>query len=449
MLERKAYRRLLDWKRESRGGTAMLVEGARRVGKSTLVGEFARREYRSHLVIDFSTAPGDVVDLFENRRSDVRGFLALLSAYYDVEFFERDTLIVFDEVQFLPVARSFIKHLVADGRYDYIETGSLISIRQNVEGILIPSEEESMRLEPLDFEEFLWAVGSRPLADMLRETARTLRPLPDMLHRKAMELLRAYALVGGMPQAVVEYADSRDPRAPERVKRSILRLYRSDVVKFAGRDTAKVLSIFDDIPAQLSKHEKRFTLASLGDNARRRDYENAFFWLEDARITNTCYNATDPQVGLSLYRDRPTFKCYMADTGLLSSMVYADNRDASARFYRDVLFGRLEVNEGMVMENIVAQMLTAAGHRLYFYSRYDKADSQNTMEIDFLITREDPKARICPIEVKSTKRYATASLDKFKARFGKRIGRQIILHTGNIERGSELDRLPVYLAAFL
>ncbi|MEG1561222.1 MAG: ATP-binding protein [Raoultibacter sp.] len=448
MLERKAYKELLNWKNTQQGQSALLIEGARRVGKSLLAEEFGKREYRSYLLIDFSKAAEDVKNLFRTKREDLDSFFSFLSVYYNTAFYERETLLIFDEVQLFPEARSFIKHLVADGRYDYLETGSLISIKRNVQDILIPSEEETLELNPFDFDEFLWAIDERALANLLRETAASLTPLPVLLHRKAMELFRTYILVGGMPQAVTTYAESLDFLRVDAVKQRILTLYRNDIKKYAGEDQARVGAILDDIPAQLSTHEKKFKLASLEKGARSRTYENAFFWLEDARITNTCFNATDPHVGLSLYKESPRFKCYLADTGLLSSLVFSDKKTQSAQLYKDILFGKLEINEGMLMENMVAQMLKASGHSLYFYSRYSKEAAADRMEVDFLITQEFPKTKVCPIEVKSTKRYATSSLDKFKAKFTSRVGTQYVLHTQNIKKEAGRNYLPLYLTPY-
>lgn len=414
-----------------------------------LAEEFAKREYRSYVLIDFSKAPDDLKELFKTKRDDLDAFFSYLSVYYATRFYERDTLIIFDEVQLFPIARETIKHLVADGRYDYLETGSLISIKRNVEDILIPSEEDMVELNPFDFDEFLWALDERPLADLLRQTAENQKPLPIALHRKAMELLRVYMLVGGMPQAITEYTTSLDFARVDKVKQRILMLYRSDIGKFAGEDVLRVCTVLDSIPGQLSTHDKKFKLSSLDQNARRRTYDDAFFWLGDARITNMCFNATDPHIGLNLYKERPNFKCYMADTGLLTSLVFADSKEPSNQLYRDILFGKLEVNEGMMMENVVAQMLHANGHALYFYSRYSKAEADERMEVDFLIVREEPRAKVCPIEVKSTKRYATSSLDKFKKKFTSRIGTQYVLHTKNIHVDGSRVFLPLYLAAYL
>lgn len=427
----------------------MLVEGARRVGKSTLVGEFGRTEYQTCLIIDFTEAPREVRDYFESMSSDLDSFFLYLAAFYGIELVKRKSLIVFDEVQAYPKAREAIKRLVADGRYDYIETGSLVSIQENVKDILIPSEERAMNLDPFDFDEFLWALGEEPLAQVIDESYRTLKPLPEELHRKASRLFREYMLVGGMPQAVATYAATRNFSQVDAVKRDILKLYRDDIAKHAGRARSRVTSIFDAIPGQLAKHEKRFNLASLDKNARMRNFEDAFFWLSDARVTNDCFNATDPSVGLGMSEERTTVKCYMADTGLLVSLAFADRDSTSDGVYRDILLDKIEINEGMITENVVAQLLHANGRKLYFYSRYDEK-RKRSWEIDFLITAPYPNAamkmRVSPIEVKSSAPYETKSLDEFKGLFGKRVGVEYVLHPKNLSVCGDRVYVPLYMA---
>ncbi len=453
MLRRKAYSRMLEWKREYNGSTALLVEGARRVGKSTLVEEFGRSEYRSCLVIDLFQAPAEVKQYFEDNRNDFDTLFLLLSTYYRVELFERDTLVVFDEVQAYPQARGLIKYLVADGRYDYIETGSLLSIRKNVDGIVIPSEEIAMRLDPLDFEEFCWAMGERQLFDLVHSCFERLKPLPDNLHRRAMRLLREYVLVGGMPKPVATYVERRSFSPVDEEKRHILELYRNDVARFARGYEFKVVSILDGIPGQLSKHEKKFTLASLGKNARMREYEEAFFWLGDARIANICYAAADPSVGLALNMEQSSLKVYMADTGLLVTLAFSDSAQTGEEVYRAVLFDDLGINEGMLTENLVAQMLVAAGHRLFFYSQSGRREGEERMEIDFLVVRSYANAagkpRVSPVEVKSPKQYGTTSLDRFKGRFGKRVGSEIVLHAKQLRVEGDRLYMPLYMAGLL
>lgn len=449
MLRRKADEKLLAWKRLSAGTSSLLVEGARRVGKSTSVIEFGKAQYKSYILVDFSMLPREVLSIFEEQRTDLDTFFMLLSAYYQVRLYPRDSLIIFDEVQNYPPARALTKHLVADGRYDYICTGSLISIKRNVENILIPSEEDKLEMGPLDFEEFCWAMGEGMLAEYVRDCFDKLKQSQDALHKRAMRLWREYLLVGGMPEAVSSYVRDRDFAVVDHIKRRILTLYRDDIGKFANGDAGRVRGIFDQIPGQLSKHEKKFVLSSVDEGARMREYDAAFFWLDDARLVNICRNATDPTVGLALYEETSSFKCYLADTGLLVSQAFADRRETPGEVYKDILFERLSLNEGMLVENAVAQQLRANGHRLRFFSRYRRGDSEGTLEIDFLIIREydnaGMKPRVSPVEVKSTKRYGTSSLDKFHARYGARIGKEYVLHPRGLEVDGNRIRLPLYM----
>ena len=453
MFKRRAYNKLLTWKRESQGSRAMLIEGARRVGKSTLARAFAENEYAAHLIVDFSEASEDLKSLFMDYRSDLDSFFMYLQAFTGVELPRRDSLIVFDEVQRFPPARELIKQLVADGRYDYLETGSLISIRRNVEGIVIPSEETSLRLSPLNFEEFLWAADEEQLAALIRDSFEKKAPLPDAIHRKAERLLREYMLVGGMPQAVEAYLKERDFGKVDKVKRDILRLYDQDIEKFGGTDALRIRRVFATLPGQLSRHEKRFKLAALDRNARSREYSDAFFWLSDACLSLTCLSVDDPSVGLAATADESMFKCYMADTGLLVSKLFADNDETPHEVYRDILLGKLEINEGMFTENVVAQQLVASGHGLYFYSKRDREGSAGTMEIDFLVTAGYDNAagrmRVSPVEVKSTKRYGAKSIKKFKDRFGSRVGVRYILHPKPMSVEGDMVRLPLYMAHLL
>lgn len=452
MLKRKAYDSLLEWKRTD-GESALLIEGARRTGKTTLAEAFAKNEYATSLVINFETAAPEVLQIFERYRHDVDEFFKYLTAFLGVSLKRRDALVVFDEVQRYPPARSFIKQLVADGRYDYVETGSLISIKQNVAAIIIPSEEDRLELGPLDFEEFLTACGDDALLELIRDSRERLVPLPDALHRKAEQRWREYILVGGMPQVVQSYVDSNDFAKADREKRRILNLYRADIMKFGGDDAARAEAVFNAVPGQLAKHEKKFTFAAAAQGARYREYAGTFFWLEDARMVNICRNVTDPGVGLGLTSEDNNLKCYFADTGLLSTLAFGDRKETRDELYRNILFDKLNVNEGMLVENAVAQQLRAAGERLYFYSVRDGANAKNTMEIDFLLVREYENAafkqRISPLEVKSSKNYRTASLDKFKDKFGKRVGQQYVLHPKPLKVEGDRVFLPLYMARCL
>lgn len=444
--------RLLSWKAESRGSTALLVEGARRVGKSTAVEEFARSEYEAYVLVDFTRVTESFKQTFLDTRSDLDSFFLYLSAEFGVALRERETLVIFDEVQAFPRAREFVKHLVADGRYDYIETGSLVSIKENVRDILIPSEEERVRMGPMDFEEFLWAMGEEPLAAAIRRSFSRSEALPDSLHRKAGRLWREYMLVGGMPQSVAAYARGRDLAAADRAKRLVLDLYRDDIEKHGGLAAKRVKAVFDSIPGQLSKHEKKIVYSRIEEGSRSRDYATAFAWMREAATVNLCTCSTNPSVGLALSEDDARVKCYMADTGLLSSMAFSSAGASMPEVYRRVLAGDVEVNEGMLMENAVAQQLRANGYPLFFYSKSSTAREER-MEIDFLIVRPYPdaamKPRVSPIEVKSGKRYSPVSLDKFRAKFGKRVGTEYVLHTKPFKAEGGRVFLPLYMAICL
>ena len=450
-MKRKIYEKLLDWKRKEAGRTALLIDGARRVGKSYIAQVFAEAEYKSHILIDFNRAPKEVVDLFDNYLNDLDTLFMYLSNFYGTKLYERETLIILDEVQLCPRARSAIKYLVADGRYDYLETGSLMTIKKNVKDILIPSEEEHIKMYPLDFEEFLWALDNDMLMPFIRNCYEKKQPMGQALHRKAMDYFRQYMIVGGMPQAVERYVQTRDFDSVDRVKRSILELYRADIVKHAERYEMKVEQIFDDIPAQLQKHDKKFKLSSLKKEARFRDYEDAMFWLSDAMIMNVCYNSTAPSIGLKLNMDRMTLKCYMADTGLLISHAFDENGIVSEEIYKKLLFDKLEVNKGMIVENIVAQMLVASGHKLYFYANASRDDVTERMEIDFLIAKSKISNRhnISPIEVKSSKNYTLRSLQKFKSKFDEQTHIPYVIHPRDYKEENGIVYLPLYMTPLL
>ena len=450
-MERKIYRELMNWKRDGAGKTALLVDGARRVGKSYIVEKFAKDEYKTYILIDFNRIGDEVKNMFLQYLDDLDTFFLYLSGYYNVKLYPRDTLIILDEVQLFPRARAAIKYLVADGRYDYIETGSLMSIRKNVQNIVIPSEERHLKMYPMDFEEFLWALGNHTLMDIVGQCFEKRKPMGQAMHRKAMDIFRQYLIVGGMPQAVQEYVNTHDFDRVDRVKRDILTLYRADIVKHAGGYEMKVEGIFDEIPAQLQRHEKRFKLSSLRKEARFRDYEDALFWLEDAMIVNICYKSTEPSIGLKLNMDRMALKCYMADTGLLISHAFDENGIVSEELYKKLLFDKLEVNKGMIMENIVAQMLAAGGHKLYFYSNASREDSSSRMEIDFLIAKNKISSRhnISPIEVKSGKNYTLSSLRKFMHKYSEQTHIPYVLHTGDLKEEEEILYLPLYMTPLL
>lgn len=450
-MRRKIYDKLLEWKQRSEGSTALLVEGARRVGKSWIVEEFAKREYADYLLIDFSRTEEVVHDIFRYDFMKTDVFFKKLFAYYGKSLPVRKSLLIFDEVQLFPRAREIIKHLVADGRYDYVETGSLMSIKENTDGILLPSEEESIVMYPMDFEEYLWSLGENTLMDYIRDSFSSLSPMGDGLHRKANSLLREYMVIGGMPQVVSKYQKNNDLHIADHEKRIILKLYKDDVARHAGKYALKVSGIFEDIPSQLKKTNKVFRLSAMNANARMRDYEDAFFWLDDAKIINICFNATEPNVGLRLNRDKTLQKCYMGDTGLLLSLAFDENELAAQEIHRRILFDNIEINQGMLFENLVAQMLVASGHKLYFFTQSGKNDKSENMEIDFLISRPSLKRRknISPIEVKSARQYSTTSLDKFQQKYSQYTDKAYIIHPKDLQDNGDIVKIPPYMTPLL
>ena len=353
-------------------------------------------------------------------------------------------------VQLCPRARSAIKYLVADGRFDYIETGSLISIKKNVKDILIPSEEQALPMYPMDFEEFLWALDDDLMMPFITQCFQKRKPLGG-LHRKALDYFRTYMIVGGMPQSILKYIETHDFEEVDRVKRSILQVYKNDIAKYASNVEHKVKSIFDELPGQLQKHEKKFRLSALEPGAAYRDYDDAFFWLSDAGIVNICYNCTAPNIGLRLNMERNTLKCYMADTGLLFSHAFDEKGRVPIEIYQKIIHDKLEINDGMLVENIVAQMLTAAGHKLYFYSNSSRENAEDRMEIDFLTAKSKLTSRhnITPIEVKSSQRYTLSSINKCINKFGNYLSTPIVLHSADLKQEKGIDYLPFYMTPLL
>ncbi len=449
-MKRKIYNQLLKWKNESKGDSALLIEGARRIGKSYIVKQFAEAEYESCILIDFNNTTTQIKDLFTHYLNDINTFFMYLSLYTGITLKERKSLIVFDEVQMYPTARAALKYLVADGRYDYIETGSLVSLRKNVKKITLPSEEEALQMTPMDFEEFLWALGETSLMQLIRLQYEKQKPMGDDMHRKAMTYFRQYLIVGGMPQAVNKYVQTKNFEQVDRQKRMILSLYRNDIHHDADGLETKVDNIFDEIPAQLQRHEKRFKLNDLQKEARYRDYDSAFLWLADARVINLCFSSSEPNIGYKLTRDGNKLKCYMADTGLLISHSFDENGIVSNELYKKLMLDKLEFNEGMLMENVVAQMLVAAGHSLYFFSSYSTHATDN-MEIDFLISKAITTSRhnVTAIEVKSGKNYTLTSLEKLQQKYGNCIHQRLVLHTSDLKTENGILYLPLYMTPLL
>lgn len=456
-MKRKIYQQLLDWKHDRRGEVALLIEGARRIGKSYIVEEFAQNEYDSYLLIDFSRVNPKVIEFFDLYLDDLDMLFTSLELYGKKKLIPRknptdeaSSLIIFDEIQFCPRARSAIKHLVADHRFDYIETGSLISIKKNVKDIMLPSEEHAIEMYPMDFEEFLWAMGDEMMMPFIKMQFEKRKPM-EAFHRKALDYFRQYMIVGGMPQAVQTYVDTRDFDKVDERKRDILSIYRNDIRKYADNQETKVAAIFEELPGQLQKHEKKFRLADLQSHARMRDYSEAFFWLSDAKIINCCYNSTEPSIGLKLNEERTTLKCYMGDTGLLISHAFDERGIVTSELYQKLMFDKLEVNEGMLVENIVAQMLRAAGHKLYFFSKYSAKEADERMEIDFLITKPTITSRhnISPIEVKSGSHYTITSLKKCIKKYDKQLATPYVLHDKDLKVEDGIMYLPLYMTPLL
>jgi predicted AAA+ superfamily ATPase len=441
------YNRLLAWKRQAAGTKALLIEGARRIGKSTLVEEFAKNEYQSYLLIDFNKVSDSVISAFNNYMNDLDTFFLILSSEYGVKLYPKESIIIFDEIQQFPKARQAIKYLVADGRFDYIETGSLISIKENVKDITIPSEERTQLMYPMDFEEFAWAMNEEPLITYIRQCFDKKVSLEQGLHAKAMLLFRQYMIVGGMPKSLSAYLENnRSFEMADMEKRDILTLYRNDIMKIKSGYRSSVLSIFDQIPAFLSRSERRVVMNRIEKGASFPKYHDTFFWLSDSMIANECFNCSDPNVGLSLNEDRTYVKCYMGDTGLLISHTFDENEISDGELYREILLGKLSVNEGMFYENVIAQMLVAAGHKLYFYTRYNEEKHRNDMEIDFILSNHSKlKYKIFPIEVKSNDKYTIRSLIRFNESFHQRIGECYVIHPKNLCVKEGIVYLPAYM----
>ena len=451
IFERKIYDSFLEWKKESAGRKALMVEGARRIGKSTIVEEFARNEYKSYLLIDFARATDEIKAFFHRHLNDLDTFFMLLSVNYGVTLYERESLIIFDEVQLFPKAREAIKYLVADGRYDYIETGSLISIKENVKDILIPSEERQIKMYPLDFEEFCRALGEKTMIPYIRACFEKKTPLERELHNKAMLLFKQYMLVGGMPMSIVAFLEGRkDFGKADREKRDILNLYRNDIMKIQAQYRAKVLAIFDQLPGLLSQHEKRVVFSQIAEGSYADQYAETFFWLSDSMIVNECRKTNDPNVGLSLNESDSYIKCYLGDTGLLVSHAFDENELLENEVYKQILGGKLSLNEGMLYENVIAQMLTASGHRLFFYTQYSEEKHRNDIEIDFIISNNSKtRYQMYPIEVKSSVRYSVNSLLKFREKYKNRIGGCYVIHPRNLLEKDNILYIPPYMAICL
>ncbi len=434
---------MLRWKNVDKGATALLIEGARRVGKSTLVKDFAQNEYESYILLDFSKVSKEIKALFEDI-SDLNYFFLRLQVLCNVQLKERKSVIVFDEVQLLPLARQAIKHLVADGRYDYIETGSLISIKRHVEHIVIPSEERRVRLYPLDYEEFRWALGDTATIPLLKIAYSDRKQLGDVVNRKLMRDFRLYMLVGGMPQAVSRFIESNDMVAVDRVKRDIIQLYEDDFRKIDP--SGRISMLFDAIPGELGKNTSRYQVSGVIGRGTSNEVVARFMAeLEASMTVNMVYHANDPGAGMSLNKDIARYKMYLADTGLFVTLAFKDKDFTENIIYRKLLSDKLDANLGHVYENIVAQMLKAAGHELYYYT-FPTESGKHNYEIDFLISDKD---KISPIEVKSSGYKTHTSLDVFCRKFSKRIRNKYLIYTKDLYKDRDVLYLPAYMTMML
>lgn len=442
MFRRKIYDKLLEWKTESDGRTALLIEGARRVGKSTVVEEFAKNEYESYILIDFSRASKAVKELFEDI-SDLDYLFLQLQLQYKVDLHERRSLIIFDEVQQCPLARQAIKALVADHRYDYVETGSLISIKRNVKDILIPSEERKISMYPMDHEEFLWAVGDLTTIPLLKKVFDSGKPVGVQIHRKLMRDFRLYMLVGGMPQAVNEYIETNNFRKVDQIKRDILNLYEDDFKKIDP--TGKLSSLFDAIPVQLNKNASRYQVSSVLNGERAENILESIAELKDSKTVLVSYHANDLNAGMSNNKDLGKFKLFLSDTGLFTTLIFKDGDFTENIIYEKLLNDKLSANLGYLYENAVAQILTANGDALFYHTFMNESTRRN-YEIDFILAR---KNKVCPIEVKSSGYKTHASLDAFSRKFSDRILDKYLIYTKDFAKDEDIFCLPIYLVQFL
>ncbi|PJJ40996.1 ATP-binding protein [Hallerella succinigenes] len=441
IFKRKMYATMLQWKNKRPGKTALLLKGARRVGKSTLVEEFAKREYKSYILVDFSRKSKEIDDLFSNMM-DLDFFFLRLQNIFGVSLHKRESVIIFDEVQMQPLARQAIKHLVKDGRYDYIETGSLLSLKKNIKGIVIPSEEHAETLYPLDFEEFYWAIGNTVSLGQMHDAFMMKRPMGEAVHRRWMRDLRLYMLVGGMPQAVEAYLQSNDMSAVDEVKRGILEIYESDF--FRIDPSGRASKIFSAIPAQLNSNASRYQFGKTIKRQSSDKTKELIAEIESSKTVTIAHHANDPQVGMGMFADFNVYKMFLADTGLFVTLAFKDKLYTENEIYRKLLSDKLESNMGYVYENLVAQMLKTKGYEVFYYTF--PTENKHNYEIDFLLTKGK---KIVPIEVKSSGYKTHKSLDMFCEKFSSRIGERILLYTKDYQKDGPVTCLPIYYTPFL
>ena len=443
--KRKVYDKMLEWKNKYAPKYALFLKGARRVGKSTLAEKLGKEVYKSYIIVRFDKAPEEIKNLFVNSLEDLDNLFNTLQVFYKTKLYVRESLIILDEIQLFTPARQALKTLLEDKRYDYVETGSLASIKKKSKKILIPSEEYPLNVYPMDFEEYLLAKGDTLSYHLIKEHYDNLKPIGSV-HRTLMRLYREYILVGGMPQAVEAFLETSDYGDVDFVKQGILNLYESDMDEQEEENPVYVKSFFWHIPSELSKHDKRYNLQHVDPNARIREYKGPINWLIESMTVNVAENVNDPSAAFNLSTIDPAFKCYMGDTGLLISLAYKNQDYLENELYKAILLDKLHINEGMIIENITAQELRKNGDNLYYYKKVDKEKKQTVMEIDFLIRRQN---KIIPIEVKSSETYSLSSLKTFKKTFSGKVGLQYVLYDGDIKRDGEIVYLPYYMASVI
>ena len=449
IFKRKVYKKILEWKNLSAGESALLLEGARRIGKSTIVEEFAKREYDDYMILDFAKENKDIRNNFIENMDDLDTFFRNLFLLKKRSLKGKNCLLIFDEVQLFPMARQAIKYLVADGRYDYIETGSLISIRKNVKDILIPSEEYRIKMYPMDFEEYLWAQGDNVTFDAVKDAFEKRKPLGDAIHRKIMKTFRTYMAVGGMPQAVEAYVNGKTFSQIDFIKRNILNLYEEDLAKYDTENREKASIVYRTIPEQLENKNSHFKFSLIDKNARYQNYIDAVSFISESMIGNECINVTKPEVALELFSDRSNFKLYMGDTGLLVTQIMKNQDEADEDLYKALIIDNLGINQGMILENMVAQMLRASGHGLYFHEylyQPGENEREKKYEVDFITIK---KKKICPIEVKSSNYKSHKSFDYFGKKYQLKMQDRYIIYTKDLKYEDGIMYIPIYMTMFI
>jgi len=449
VFKRKIYDEMLEWKRLAHGESALMIEGARRIGKSTIAEEFAKNEYEDYIILDFAQESNDVKRNFEDNVGKLDSFFRNLFLLKEKELKPGKSVIIFDEVQLFPPARQAIKYLVKDGRFDYIETGSLISIKKNVKNILIPSEEYKLKMYPMDFEEFLWANGDTITYSAIKDAFEEIRPLGESIHRKVMEKFRTYMVVGGMPQAVQGFVEGRSYQEIDFIKRNILQLYEDDLAKYDDENYDKASVVFKTIPEQLSNHNSHFKMSVVDKNARYKNYIEAIDFIDQSMMGNVCINVTFPEVALELYADRSKFKLYMGDTGLLITQIMKSSKETDENLYKSLIFDKLGINQGMIIENIVAQMLKCSGHGLYFHEfkyQSDGSSKERNYEIDFMTVKNK---KICPVEVKSSGYKSHKSFDYMLEKYQLKMSDRYIVYTKDLQIVDGITCIPLYMTMMI